>query len=248
MLWFKAWRESRARFVLSASVIAGLCLVLLLWEAELRRRAIATPSLTYASYVYSRVYAGVIRVIFLVLAVILGLGGLHRERAHGTLGFTLALPVPRVHHLLVRAAVGVLEIGALAALPVILVPVCSTLVGEHYAWAQAIEFGLLWVAVGALVFAAGLLVSVVVRNDYAALAVSIVVLRLVPPLVARTPGLHDLPLQFNDLMSGRGMSYFDPRTDLLVGDVPWLVVAGIACAAAALVAVAAALAARERIS
>ena len=44
MLWFKAWRESRARFVLSAGVIAGLCLVLLLFQAELRRRAAALLS------------------------------------------------------------------------------------------------------------------------------------------------------------------------------------------------------------
>jgi len=239
MLWFKAWRESRARFVLSAGVIAGLCLVLLLFQAELRRRAIANPPMAYASYVYSRVYAGVIRVIFLVLAIVLGLGGLHRERAHGTLGFTLALPVSRVRHLLVRAAVGTVELGALAALPMILVPVCSTLAGEHYAWAQAIEFG-------TLVFAAGLLVSVAVRNDYAALAVAIVLLRLVPSLIARAPWIDDLPLQFNDLMSGRGTSYFDPRTDLLVGDVPWLVIVGVGCAAAALIAVAAVLAARER--
>jgi hypothetical protein len=54
------------------------------------------------------------------------------------------------------------------------------------------------------------------------------------------------PVQLADFASGRGMPYLDPRTDLLVGAVPWFEIAGVVAAAAALVAIAALATARER--
>lgn len=248
MLWFKAWRESRARFWIGAGVIAVGCLVLLLFEDELRRRMIAARPLSYTEYVYSRIYAGVVRVVFVVFAVFLGLGGLHRERAHRTLGFTLALPVRRTRHLWIRAGVGVVELAVLAAIPAVLVPVCSAVVGEHYAWAQSLEHALLWLAIGSTVFAVALVVSVLVPSDYAALAAALVAWKLVPSLVGKLVPWLDGPLRLDALMSGRGMPYFDPRTALLTGDLPWLVIIGAASVAALLVACAASVTARERFS
>jgi hypothetical protein len=79
-----------------------------------------------------------------MLAPVLGFGGLQRERAHGSASFTLALPVSRLALIAARAAVGLLEILALALLPVILVPALSKFVGEAYPLSQALEFSLLW--------------------------------------------------------------------------------------------------------
>jgi ABC-2 type transport system permease protein len=182
-------------------------------------------------YLHARVYATVGQGLFVVLAVLLGLGGTRRERAHGSLGFTLALPAPRAAHAAVRAAVGLAEVIALAAIPAVVVPVCSAAIGEHYGAGQAATFALLWAAIGSAVFAASFAVSIVVANDYAALAVAVLTVRFAPPILARLPGLHRLP-PIQDLLSGRGMAYFDPRHAQLTCE-PWGVVAAAAIATAA---------------
>lgn len=244
-LGWKAWRESRARFVLSAAALAGVCLALVVFQAELRRRIGATepPATTYVGYLHIRLYASVGCAVFWLIAIVLGLGGLLRERTHGTLGFTLALPVPRSHHAIARAAIGVLELAALALVPVIVVPAASWLVGERYPWSQAVGYAALWLGVGSVGFAVSFTISVIVRSDYVALAVAVLTMRLVPSAVALIPGLERWrPL---DVMSGRGQSYFDPATAMLTC-VPWSVAAAALVAACALITIAVQLARQER--
>jgi len=185
MLAYKAWRESRGRFAVALAAIAGLALVFVVAEATFRARMVAVggPHTTYAGFVELRIFAGVVRAVYLLLAVVLGLGGFVRERVHGTLGFTLALPVPRSHHAIARAGVGLAEVFGLALAPAVLVPLCSPLVGETYGWATAMAFVPSWLAIGALVFALTLVISIVVRNDYAALAIAVVALRLAAHVV-----------------------------------------------------------------
>src|SRR5882757_2870851 len=134
MLWYKMWRESQVRFLICALVLIVICVAVVLLEDTFRVQlhARTAPLNTYTGYIYQRIYAGFARGMFLILALVLGLGGLQRERAHGSAGFTLALPVTRLHLMTVRAAVGLLEILALALLPVLLVPGLSRLVGESY--------------------------------------------------------------------------------------------------------------------
>jgi len=248
-LGYKAWRESRARFAISAVTLAALCVTFIAFQAELRRLMGATtaPANTYAGYVYLRIYATVSRGLFVLLAVVLALGGLARERAHGSLGFTLALPVRRTDHAIVRAAIGVLELTALAVIPAVLVPGCSALVGEHYPIVQALGFALLWIAGGSVMFAVSFAISVIIENDYAALAIAVLSVRLLPAMLARIPGLNRLPIQLHDLMSGRGMAYFDPARAELTS-VPWAVVAGAAVVATCLLVAAVRITDRERTS
>jgi len=243
----KAWHESRSRFAISAAILATLCVVFIAFQDPLRRLMGATtaPANTYAGYIYIRVYATVGEGLFAVLVVLLALGGTRRERAHGSLGFTLALPVPHRTHAMVRAAVGLGQVVALAALPAVLVPAGSALIGLRYAADQAATFALLWAAVGSIGFAASFLVSVIVANDYAALAVSVLAVRLVPSALTRLPGLHQLP-RLHDLMSGHAMPYLDPQRATLVC-VPWGVAAGSLVVAAGLLAVAVWLSGRERL-
>src|SRR6266496_2650334 len=155
MLAYKAWRETRARFAVALAVVAGLAHVFIVAEATFRARMIAIggPHTTYARFIELRIFTGVLHAAYLLLAVVLGLGGFVRERAHSTLGFTLALPVPRSHHAIARAAVGLAEVFVLALVPALLVPLCSPLVGEAYGWSTAMAFVPSWLALGALVFA-----------------------------------------------------------------------------------------------
>ena len=81
MLWHKAWLESRPRFLLGAAVIGAACAVAALFHDPIRA-ALATrtaPLDTDVAYIYRVVYQGFVRTAFMMLAFILGLGGLLRE-------------------------------------------------------------------------------------------------------------------------------------------------------------------------
>ena len=229
MLWYKAWRESQVRFLISVLVLIGICAVVVLLQQSFRAQLHTRETVlnTYAGYIYLRIYEGFARGTFLLLALVLGLGGLQRERAHGTAGFTLALPVSRIRLMAVRAAVGVLQVAALSLLPLMLVPGLSWFVGQSYPWRQSLEFSLLWVVVGTAVFAAAFLGSAIFANEYSALAVSLVAF-FTYPLATHLSLLRRYPLNIHFIMNGIGMPYFDPRTDLLVGPMPWTILSVVA--------------------
>jgi ABC-type transport system involved in multi-copper enzyme maturation permease subunit len=245
MLAYKAWRESRTRFVLGALVLAAVCALFVVFHAEFRRLmgAPGAPASSYGGYIYLRIYESVGRAMFWLIAIVLGLGGLWRERAHGTIGFTLALPVHRWHHAVARAAVGVLQVGTLALVPALIVPACSRLVGASYPWAQALGFALIWAAAGGVVFAFAFAISVVIRSDYVALAVAVLGMRLAASALPRLPGLADADLR--RIMTGRGMAYFDATRAQLIA-TPWLTAAATALVAIAMIALAVRITARQR--
>lgn len=175
----KAWCESRARFVVACAFVLGACAVFVVFEATFRGRMVAVggPPLTFPQYIDDRIFRSVVHALYLLLAVVLGLGGLARERGQGTLGFTLALPVPRERHHLARVAVGIGQLVVLAALPVAIVAPTS------YSLAAALGHAGAWVALALPIFAIGILISVAIPNEYAALAIAIVALRYAPRMV-----------------------------------------------------------------
>src|SRR5215475_3940035 len=121
MLWYKAWRESRVRFVLSAAVMIFLCLSLMN-RARTGFPPPERPDLPYSAWVWGNVYGNFNPTVFIILAMVLGLGGLRRERPVGTAPFTLTLPVTRFHLIFVRAMTGLLQVVALSLIPALLVP------------------------------------------------------------------------------------------------------------------------------
>ncbi len=92
MLWYKAWQESRTRFLITAAVLTGLCLFAVLSS---RQFGPFTATDTRAR-IYHLIYSGTAKGLFAVLAIFLGLGGLKREQVHRVATFTLALPVSRL--------------------------------------------------------------------------------------------------------------------------------------------------------
>ncbi len=239
MLAFKSWLESRGRFLLCVAWTAGLCVIFIVFQGPIRAQiqTSTAETSTFAAFTYQRIYGGFVRGTFLFLALILGLSGLQRERHHATIGFTLSLPVSRIELFGARVLVGVAQIIALALLPAILVPTVSAMVGQSYPWQQSAQFALLWMVVGSAVFAFTTLVSAVVRNEYTALMVALAAFYLYPLMVVYVPLFRGRPVHIHYIMSGRGMSYFDARTDLLVGPFPWLILAGFAVAICLFIAV-----------
>lgn len=65
-----------------------------------------------------------------------GCGGFSREQATGTAGFTPALPLLREQLVAIRAAIGLLQMTALALVPAGVLPALSRLAHESHALLQ----------------------------------------------------------------------------------------------------------------
>ena len=171
MLLRKAWLESRGRFIAAAIVLAILGVSTVLrapatiqgWEAHHRGE-----TMSYALYIWLSLSHGFLQFLWVVAAVILGLGGLKREQANGSSGFTLALPVSRRAHVLSRAITGAGEAAVLGFIPGLIVVVLSPLAGFHYPLSQALLFAALLVAAGLVFYALGFFLSEILPGEYAA--------------------------------------------------------------------------------
>ena len=159
MLLYKAWRESRLGFLLSVGALAVFASVYLLFPRhDLLQRY------TYTQEVYLLSYRGALRNIFIVLTLFLGLGGLRRERANGTVLFTLSLPVSRLKITAARAIVGLIELAVLALVQAIVIPIFSAWDHQPYpSFSQAFHFSLLWMGCGTALLAFGMLLSTIIR-------------------------------------------------------------------------------------
>lgn len=226
MLLFKAWRESRARFLLSAATIGTLCAGVVLFNSYIHDNPGQVlrgfRAATYSEHVYDFIYAGTGKGLFVMLMLFLGLGGLLRERRRGTAPITLALPVTRTQLIVTQIVVGVLEIVAIAALPLLLIPALSRAVGRSYPLSESLHFAILWLGGGLLVFGAAFLCSVLFAGEYTALIVAFLAVFAVP-LVAQVSVLLPYQLNFLMTMGEFGTMHWNPEhTLLLPSPVPWI--------------------------
>jgi ABC-2 type transport system permease protein len=219
MLWYKAWHESQTRFLLSAITISGFC-VLFVWYHNETHASLAPEFSTYRGYIWRVIYKGYIRQLFVLLTLLLGVGGLLRERAHRTAGFTLSLPISRRRLVITRGVVGLLEVAIISLLPALLVPTLSLLTRETYPFSQALQFSLLWMVCGSAFFSIAFVSSVVLGGEFTAPVVSIVFV-LLYSLLVNLPIVEQYVPDLHDLMSGVDMPYFRADISILTG-LPWL--------------------------
>lgn len=243
MLLYKAWRESRLGFLLSIGAIVMFCTAF-----GLSPRPDLNPQHphTYTWFLYNATYGGPLRNIFLVLTLLLGLGGFLRERSCGTLVYTLALPVRRSRFIAARATVGFAELSALAFVPTLLLPNLAVWTGHSYpSLLQALTFAVLWIGCGTVFFAFGLLVSTFVPGDYPAataclmgLFAYLVVLEFAPP--ERFPSVD-----LYNVITARHMPYFSGRETCFVTYLPWGTLSIVVLLALGVIALAAQIAERQ---
>jgi len=239
-LLFKAWRESRERFLLSATLLATICVFGVFCRGSLMKVFVPHGSFAgdpYVGYIYRLVYDGPARGLFIILVMVLALGGLQRERQHRTVGFTLALPASRARLVSIQALLGLGQVAVLAALPLLLLAVCSQLAHVSYPLEQMARFGMLWLAGGTLFFAVAFLSATLFRSEYAALAASFVFM-IFYPIAVLFPPLNRYPLNIHHIMSGLAMPYFDARHALLVGPPPWALLVSMTAIAGMLIVLA----------
>jgi ABC-2 type transport system permease protein len=235
MLWYKAWLESRARFLLSAVALAVICGSFVFFHRD-ASGGISDEPLSYPVYIWRIAYKGYLRELFMILAILLGLGGLARERDQRTAGFTLALPVSRLRLLVTRTLLGLGQVVLLATIPAIVLPLLSPLIGQAYPPSQAWAFAILWATVGSLIFAMAFLGSVLFAGEFTAPVAAILGLTAYSFLADVRPLKHYLT-DIHDVMSGIDMPYFADRAGVLTGPLPWATLFTLLLATAALIAV-----------
>ena len=148
MLWYKAWLETRWRFVTGLLLgVAFAALTVMAYRAlgtlqvdlsevpaPFRRAAEEGLALagTYRGYVWSQWFGKSLLNVWTFFAVLIGVGGVVTETSRGSALWTLSLPATRARLLGVRASVGALELLLIALVPSLLVPVFSRAVGQTY--------------------------------------------------------------------------------------------------------------------
>jgi ABC-2 type transport system permease protein len=225
MLWYKAWRESRTRFAITACTLIGFCLFAVLVQPQNRTNAgLVIPVLRsgiFSERIYDLVY-GTAKGVFGMLTIFLGLGGLLREQRNRTAILTLSLPVSRFQLIGTQLAVGLLEMAVLSLLPTLLVPSLASLVHQSYPVAEALHFSMLWFACGSIIFAAAFLMSVALSGEYTAPVVCYLALMLQSLILTTTALGRSYRLNLMWTMGEFGRMHWDsPHQQLLAGPLPW---------------------------
>ena len=177
MLWYKAWLETRWRFVAGMLLLMCFGAVVVLTHPLLEQMKVEIPNLpgnlgeqlreafalmtTYEGYVWSQWFGKNLLQFWTLFAVLLGTGGLATEASRGTALWTLSLPVTRRRLLGVRAGVGAAELLALAVVPTLLVWALSPLVGQRYPLKDALVYALLTFFGGMFFYGLTLLLSTI---------------------------------------------------------------------------------------
>ncbi len=224
MLWYKAWLETRSRFLLSLLGMVVLCSYIIYHG---NKEAMPYTKLNYYNFV---IHSGhtMLCMMWALAITLLTMGGLLREKAVGTAAFTLSLPVSRAWLMGVRIAVGLLEAMALAVVPWCAMFVTTVTTGK--ALPQAGFYLALLLGGGVVFFGMGLLVSSLVEGEYTAPVVSFGIM-LAMTIVMTDGALRAMsPLGFMN-----GVDYYDRHTGLLTGGIPWQHIALSAGFAAVLV-------------
>lgn len=219
MLIYKAWLETRWRF------LAGLLLIIAITVYAVFRAPAIIPAreqfdaeaLPYAKYIWILLYKGYLQALWILSAVMLGLGGLWHEKSSGTANFTLSLPITRRQIILSRTIFGAVEVIILAVIPSILIWAISPLAGYSFPFGEAIFHAILMIGGGLIFYSLGILLSFLMRGEFstATLALGICLISYTTFNILRFKTYNPF-----DMMSGK--YYLDPNTFLLRSEFPWM--------------------------
>jgi ABC-2 type transport system permease protein len=171
VLWYKAWLETRGRFL---ACLFGITIVIGFFTYHAESTILPqwrTPESSNGIVFFAQ---GYLMGFWILCAILLGMGGLIRERASGVSSFTLALPVSRTRLAAVRIALGVLQAISLAVVPWILIFFITRVVSNPVpiSLAQAGFYLSLLISGGLIYFALAVLISSVIEGEYTAPAVA----------------------------------------------------------------------------
>jgi ABC-2 type transport system permease protein len=209
MLWYKAWLETRSRFLIALVGCTVLCVQLVRITPK-----IGEPN---EQLVMLHGVNAALVFIWIMGVTLLMMGGLLREKALGSCSFTLSLPVSRFRLTSVRLGMGILQAIALAIIPWIGMLFAAHVASQADAISRA-SFEVFLLLGGGIVFlATSLLVSSVVEGEYTAPIVSFGGIII---LVYALSSKRLIPYSPWAFMMGLG--YFHRQTPFVIGPIPWL--------------------------
>jgi hypothetical protein len=175
MLWYKAWLDTRWRFVIPFALLAcGACLAVLGYPRVTRLIAAQPPvdtttvvgrqvqeildlSRGFRGYVWTQWFRQTALQMTTLVAVLLGSGGLV-SHGRGEL-FTLSLPVRRSELVSVRALVGLVELLLVVFVPSVVIAMTAPAIGESYGAVTAIVHATCLFVAAAAFFSLAVLLS-----------------------------------------------------------------------------------------
>lgn len=167
MLWYKAWLETRSRFLTCLATLTIFCAVFVghaqtllrpEWTADYNR-------LLFVSQQY-------IVIVWVLAVVLLGMGGIVREKATGTSSLALSLPVSRNRLLLSRVGLGFFQAIALGIVPWTTIFLISSIARMPILFSQVAFYVALLIAGGLAYFSMAILVSSLIEGEYTAPAIA----------------------------------------------------------------------------
>jgi hypothetical protein len=208
MLWYKAWLETRSRFLIALVGCTVLCVQLVRITPQ-----IGEPN---EGLVMLHGFNAALVFIWIMGVTLLMMGGLLREKALGSCSFTLSLPVSRFRLTSVRLGMGILQAIALAIVPWIGMLFAAHVASQADAISRA-SFEVFLLLGGGIVFlATSLLVSSVVEGEYTAPIVSFGgIIMLVYALSSKRL------IPYSPWAFMMGLAYFHRQTPFVIGPIPW---------------------------
>jgi len=191
MLWYKAWLETRWRFLIGLAILtASACGTVFVYpqvmrllplapsisvDGELGRRVQEAVQLSreYRGYIWSQWFRQNLIQTWTVFAALLGAGGLLSQSSGGAALYTLSMPASRSRVRGVRAAAGLTELFVLAAAPSLLITLLSPAVGDRYSVVDALAHSACLFFGGALFFALAVLLSTVFADIWRPLLIAL---------------------------------------------------------------------------
>jgi ABC-2 type transport system permease protein len=213
VLWYKAWLETRSRFLASLCTIT-IFLVFFLNHVE---HVLSLEPEKEAYYFLFHLHHYLIG-LWMLAVVLLGMGGLIRERAVGASSLTLALPFSRARLVGFQIIFGLFEAVLLALIPWAAILLTTKLNGHPFPIYQAGYYALLLIFGGLVYFALAVLISSLIEGEYTAPAIAYGLMIVSGVLCSNLDSIRP----YTDLLRFMGGdNHLDKSTFLLSGPFPW---------------------------
>ncbi len=175
MLWYKTWLETRGRFLACLITLTLFCFIFVHHAQEIAFRGdgLVRPGGPADFRRLLFVNQQFLVIMWVLSVVLLGMGGLVREKAVGVSTLTLSLPVSRARLFGVRVAMGIFQAAALAVLPWCAVFLASSSVGMPIRLSQVSFYIFLLLGGGLSYFAMAIFISSFVEGEYTSPAIAL---------------------------------------------------------------------------
>jgi ABC-2 family transporter len=189
-LLYKAWLETRVRFLAGLAAVSIVCIYCMgqhaglvrMWSWDLQHPRFSNSMWAwvgiheYGWYLWHYLYDESLQQICVLFAVLLAFDGLIHEKTSGTVLFSLGLPVSRKRWLFTRLGVVLIESAALSLFAALVVIIGSSVIHQTFSLSQVLLHVALIVAAGVYIIALANLCYTLFPGNYLSLPVTLVLL------------------------------------------------------------------------